>query len=265
MYELMIHRVLLLLFCSLTVPVFADDAADVAFQRKDFATARLLYGQDRDRDRERWLQYSAQIVRCCTALGETDQAVQEFFLICRVDPQTTLYDCIPLPWNPLPRLPGVPSAIEKTAEDVLDPLKNRSPGPAAMLLAAGILSVSTQQTNRNRGRDLLNALAQQEGHAAQLATVMLWKQRIPMLRTVNDLTRLENVVEKIPEPYRAGPYFLLASAANAFGEQEKAVLYWMRLPILYPHDKLLVEAAVNEAAATLEKLGRHDQAARIKN
>ena len=259
-------RKVLLLFLSLAAPIRADDA-DVAYQRGDFATARLLYEQARDQEKanhQHWLEYSAQIVRCHTALGESNQAAQGFFLLCRIDPQTMFYDCIPLPWNPPPRQPGVPSAVEKAAEDVLDPVKNRIPGPAAVLLAAGILSVSAQPALRNRGLDWLGKLAQQEGPAAQLAAAMLWKQRIPTLRTANELAILESAVEKIPEPYRAGPYFLLARAANTVGEREKAVLYWMRLPIFYPNDKLLVEAAVSEATDALEKLGRHDQAARLR-
>ena len=260
-------RKALLLFLSLTLSVRADDAADDAFQQRKFETARDLYGQARDKketNHQRWLQYTAQIVRCHTALGETDQAVSEFFYLCSVDPQTTFYDCIPLPWNPPFVVPGASSPVEKTAEDVLDSIKNPRPGPAAMLLAAGILSVSPQPDKRNRGLNLLGKLAQQEGPAAQLAAAMLWKQRIPTLRTANELAILENAIERIPEPYRAGPYFLLARAANAVGEREKAVLYWMRLPIFYSNDKLLAEAAVREAATALEKLGRYDQATRLR-
>ena len=257
-------RFLLCFFLCLATPGWAHESADAAFQRKEFATARLLYEQARDQERanpERWLQYSAQVVRCCIALGESDRAVAEFFLICRVDPQTTFYDCLPLPWDPPPRQPGAPLAVEKAAEEVL---KSRSPGSAAVLLAAGVLSVSAQQTNRTLGLDWLDRLSQQEGHAALLATAMLWKQQIPTLRIANELARLESLVEKIPEPYRAGPYLLLARAANTIGEREKAILYWMRLLIFYPNDRLLVEAATNEAAIALEKLGRQDQAARVR-
>ena len=240
----------------LSTSLLAEDPADVAFQKKDYATAKILYGEARDKDKANWLRYSAQIVRCCIALGESDQAVQEFFVICRDDPQTTLYDCIPLPWNPPPAAPGAPKMIERTATEFLDPLKNPSPGTAAVLLAAGVLSVSAQAADRERGLALLGRLAQGEGPAAQLASAMLWKQKIPTLRTPNDLAFYENAVERMPEPLHAGPYFLLGQAANSVGDREKAVLYWMRLPILYSEQKLLVDAAVTEAADALEKLGR---------
>ncbi len=258
----------LLLFLLPSISGFAEEPADVDYRKKDYASARELYDKARageTNNPERWLQFSAQIVRCCTALGDSDRAAQEFFVICRVDPQTTLFDCIPLPWNPPVAAPGAPTALEKTAEEFLDPLKHRDPGQAAVLLAAGILSVSAQRAGRDRGLARLDQLSKTEGPAAQLAAALLWKQKLPILRTTNELAFLETAVEKIPEPLRAGPYFLLGRAAHAVGEREKAVLYWMRLPILYPENKLLVEAAVNEAAATLEKLGRPDQAARIRS
>ena len=246
----------LFLFLFLSASLFAEEPADIAFQKKDYATAKILYGEARNKDKANWLRYSAQIVRCCMALGDSDQAVLEFFVICRDDPQTALYDCIPLPWNPPPTAPGAPKIIEKMATEFLDPLKNRSPGEAAVLLAAGVLSVSAQATDRERGLTKLRQLASMEGSVAQLASAMLWKQKIPTLRTPNELAFLENAVERMPEPLRAGPYFLLGQAAKSVGDREKAVLYWMRLPILYSEQKLLVDAAVTEAADALEKLGR---------
>ncbi len=261
---------LTLLFLCLTSTVSADGPADDAFAKGNYLTARELYVQARENERspekhKEWLRISAQIVRCDTAIGDLERAGLDFFYLCSVDPQTAFYDCIPLPWNPPMIAPRAPTNLEKAAEDVLDPLKNRSPGPAAMLLASGILSVSPRNDVRNRGLMLLRELTQTEGPAAKLAGALLWKQQLPTLKTVNELAILENGLEKLPEPFRAGPYFLLGRAAANVGEQEKAVLYWMRLPILYPDNKPLADAALFETARMLEKLGRPDEAVKLRN
>lgn len=289
MKSVWISTCLVLPYCLFFIPiVFGQNSlsreADQAFAQGKYATARQLYSNARDKirdekDRAEWKRMSMQIVRCQTALGDREQAAEEFFLLCRIDPLTPL-DYIPLPWFvPLNPKQGT-RPREKTAEDWLDPLQNKTKSPAAMLLAAGILSISNNSSKQNQGMQQLRNLAgfldsetdssdknkkdtaiQIQQDAAMLAGVLLWKeQRIPMLRNASELIPLRRFLDKIPESQQAGPLYLYGRAAKQVGETEEAVLAWMRIPILYGENRPLAAEALREASATLKKLGRMEQA-----
>lgn len=262
-----------------TVSEFSE--ADAAFHHKNFAAARELYTQTREKLRsQQWFHATVRIVRCCNALGDTDRAVQEYFLLCRVDSVSVPLDCMPLPWFvPLDNLAGT-QIREKTAEEFLDPLKTRQPGHAATLLAAGILSVSRDSGRKSRGLDLLRDMAStlEAGsteavavdkksdtarNCALLARFLLWKQRIPTLQQ-RDLKSLERFRAQLPETLQAGPCFLLGQAARQVGDHESAVLYWMRVAVLYPEQRQLARESLREAAKSLEKLGRNAQADHLR-
>lgn len=266
--------------------------ADQAFAQKKYATAKQLYSDARDKirdekDRGEWKRMSTQIVRCQTALGDMEQAAEEFFLLCRVDALTPL-DHIPLPWFVFLNPKQGTKPREKTAEDWLDPLQNKVKNPAAILLAAGILSVSNNSSKRNQGMQQLRNLAgmldadtassdkidsdkskkdpafQVQQDAAMLAGAMLWKSRIPSLQDASNLTPLRRFLDKIPEQHRAGPLYLYGRAAKQVGDNEEAVLAWMRIPILYGENRPLAAEALRETLEALKKLGRMDQAETLR-
>ncbi|MDR2440321.1 MAG: hypothetical protein LBE12_13255 [Planctomycetaceae bacterium] len=260
---------------------------DVAFARKNYEAALELYSAARelyaarqnqkDKDND-WKRLTVQIIRCCLVRGESERAVQEYFLLCRVEPFPPL-EWIPLPWFvPTGTAMGM-GLREKTAENWLDPLQTQSPGLAATLLAAAILSVSLDPAKQSRGYQLLRNLEKKlettkkaqdqesifQHQVALLAAALCWKQRIPTLKNPTALIPLRHILDQIPEePYRAGPLFLFGRAARMVGDHETAVLAWMRIPILYSENTLLVVEALREAALSLEKLGRFDQAERLR-
>jgi tetratricopeptide (TPR) repeat protein len=256
---------------------------DTVFARKNYAAALELYSQARQNQKDNnWKRFTVQIIRCCLAQGDTERAVQEYFLLCRVDPAPPL-EWIPLPWFvPIETAMGV-GLREKTAENWLDPLQNPSQTKslhlAAKLLAAGTLSVSPDRAKQQRGNQLLRDLEMiletskktpdiQEfafqRHIALLATALRWKQRIPTLRSPSELTLLRRILEQIPESYQAGPLFLFGRAAQQVGDHETAVLSWLRIPILYSENTPLAVEALRESALSLEKLGRFGQAEQLQ-
>jgi tetratricopeptide (TPR) repeat protein len=297
-------------FCVTAISESAEiSEADTVFAQKHYAAALELYSEARQTQKDDWKRLTIQIIRCCLAQGETERAVQEYFLLCRVDPTP------PLEWIPLPWFVPVETAIgmslrEKTAEDWLDPLQKKPSNLAATLLAAGTLSASPDQTKRIRGYQLLRELeailetpisetpkletpkletpklkpkSEKERsnktsnptsdvqetafrrHISLLAIALRWKQRIPKLRTQTELTPLRRILDQIPEPFRAGPLFLFGQAARTVGDHETAVLHWMRIPILYSENTPLSVEALRESALSLEKLGRFDQAERLRH
>lgn len=257
--------------------------ADAAFEKQDYTTARELYIRQREQYRgaehvEQWKKTTAQIVRCSTALDDAERAVEEYFVLCRVEPLTPL-DHIPLPWFTNPSSTAQPRT--KTAEDWLDPLQTKIRSPSATLLAAGVLTTSKDNAKRLRGLQVLRDIsslsesdakvdskdknAELQRQVGQLANILLWKQQVPRLRSKNDLAPLRRQLEQLPESLRAGPCFLFGQAARQVGEHEDAVLAWMRVPILYPENRPLAAEALREAAKSLEKLGRVDQAEKLRH
>ncbi|GHT33857.1 hypothetical protein FACS189427_00170 [Planctomycetales bacterium] len=289
--------------------------AEKEFAGKNYNAAYQLYSEMRDklrdqnlpkeRNRSLWLCAGEQIVRSLTAMNDNEKAAEEYFLLCRIEPLMSL-DTIPLPWfvSLEPENAGT-KPRETTAENILDPLQRQkqpskteqtTESPGAILLAAGILSVSNnplkQQTGKQQLRQLAasletedpaedaaeknaakenipkeknNLLKQRRQEAALLARVLLWKEQIPLLKTKNDLLPMKRLLEKISEPQRAGAYFLLGNAARQAGQQEEAVLFWMRVPVLYEHDRPLAAEALRETAAELKKMGRNGQAEMLLN
>ncbi|MDR1271281.1 MAG: hypothetical protein LBK82_17370 [Planctomycetaceae bacterium] len=284
----MIFYFMFIFFCVTGIAGATEiSEGDAALARKDYAAALELYSQARQNQKDNdWKRITVQIIRCCLTQGETERAVQEYFLLCRVDPAPPL-EWIPLPWFvPIETAMGM-SLREKTAENWLDPLQNqntsqtKSPNLAAKLLAAGTLSVSPDRTKQQRGYQLLRELEmiletskktpdiqesafQHHNHIALLATALRWKQRIPTLRNQSELTPLRRILEQIPESCQAGPLFLFGRAAQMVGDHEIAVLTWMRIPILYSENIPLAAEALRETALSLEKLGRFDQAEQLR-
>jgi hypothetical protein len=279
--------------CSLPLPLSAAEPyfqeAEIEFAKKNYAAAKQLYSEQRDSLRNKemqkeqrdslWLSAGEQIVRCLTAMNDNEQAAEEYFLLCRVEPLMSL-DAVPLPWFIPLELKSGTKPRETTADNILDRLKtpqSKIESPGAILLAAGILSVSNnplkQQGGKQRLRQLAdsletelnpkeksNLLYQRQQEAALLARVMLWKEQIPLLKTADDLIPLKRLLHKISEPQRAGAYFLLGNAARQTGQSEEAVLLWMRIPILYGYNRPLAAEALRETIIELKKLGRNEQA-----
>lgn len=263
--------------------------ADAAFEAGNYTAALLPYQQARgalegNRQKKDWLDLTAKIVRTHNALGQTDHAVAEYFNYCLNDAGEAPLDCIPLPWYVPATVSAGTSRGEQLARELLNSAK--MPGPAATLLAAGVLSVSSEPAQRSRGDQILGELvasletlqideskpkAGPENRAVLyrrqiglLAVALRWKQSLPQLRSANELTRMKRLLDQIDEPNRAGPLFLYGSAAARVGDRENAVLAWMRIPILYPGNRVLVLQSLKNAADALDRLERADQARQLR-
>lgn len=265
----------LLSFLILCSTVVASENADNAFAVKDYRLARDLYVRDREtyyekQQNQNWKEATLKIVRCSTALGDSERAVQEYFLLIRKDAAPPL-EFLPLPWFvPLNRIVGV-RPHEQTAENYLN--ENINMNPVGKLLAATVLSVCADNAKRLRGTAVLRELTavpvvENDDYQKQVfltAAAFLWKQRLVGLHQPAELKPLRKILESLPQRQRAGVYFLLAEGAAQVNESEAAVLYWMRIPILYPEDKLLVTESLRRAAEMLEKQGRTEQADKLRD
>jgi TolA-binding protein len=79
-----------------------------------------------------------------------------------------------------------------------------------------------------------------------------------------ELERWREILTKIPEDLRGGPYFALGRALAANGQSEAAAIALMRVPILYAGDsRRLSAAALLYAGRELTKIDRTEEAASL--
>jgi len=227
--------------------------AHAAFANRRFENALALYRKALDKEPRRWVrrQIVARIVRCYCALGRPGRAGEEFLLLIRDDPHTQYFDCIPIAW--MPRQPSV--ALEQTAREWL-----ARDEPAAVLLGASHLL---------GGRARLSALARlrrlaaaPDGRIARLALAQSWRAAVATAGE-QQIDAWRRLIEQLPEPLAAGPYFVLGTARARRKQWEQAALAFLRVAILYPQQRGLAAQSLLDAGRSLEKLGRTEEALRL--
>jgi tetratricopeptide (TPR) repeat protein len=217
-------------------------AGDQALQQGRWKDALVQFQKAMESEPRRWVrrQLVARWVECYQALGQPDRAGEAFLLLLRDDPQTLYFACIPLAW--LPRQP------DPRTEQLAGQWMAR-PEPAAVLLGASHL-LSTSQ--RAAALDRLKKLATDaDRRVALLAAAQIW--RTELSRADDDaLARWDRTIEKLPEPLRAGPYYVLGSARLQRQHYQQAALAFLRLPILHSHHRALAAQALLEAGQAAE-------------
>ena len=256
--------------------------ADRFFENRQYETALQNYRKIRENetkfnDRQR---QTAKIVRCLTALGRTEQSVAEFFVLCRTEPFTGHWTCIPLVWYSANNSAssGI-SPLDRLALEWLSPSTNPSgrENPVASLLAASVLLSSSNTANQTNAANQLRQLSFSNNddnpnrkeelairkQVAQLAVTQLWRTQIVKLKSEKELANWEPLVETIHEPLKAGPYMVLGDGLAKVQNHEKAIIAWLRVPVLHSENRFLAAKALDSAAQMLKKLGRPDEAKAI--
>lgn len=229
----------------------AHAAGDKLFAQRQYAEAEEEYRRASGEEPRRWVrrQLLAQRVWCLKNLGNYETAGQFFAVLMTEDPETIHFDCVPLAW-----LPEEPSAsLQRRAEQwlVSDP-------PYLALLGASHLLATNR---RAEAVQRLSTLAYgADSRVAALAKAQLWRTQLTAVRE-STLRNWQAAVEAMPEPLRAGPYFIVASALAQLHQSEAAALYYLRVPLLYPNERQLAARSLVEAGKHLERLNQTTEAA----
>lgn len=179
--------------------------------------------------------------------------------------------------RPFPR-PASDMQTEKIALKWLDPFDNPSGkfNPVASLWAASFLAACPDNALREQANKRLASLTfiadtkvDDEmrpilATVSQLAVALQWRSKIPTLRNEKELDFWESHIERLPEHLRLGPYLILADSHAKFGNLEKAIVFWMKAPILEPQNRVLAEYGLRKAADALVKLQRPEQAEKLR-
>ena len=228
--------------------------ADGLYDKGQFAPAGTLYERALKEEKRAWMrrQIMAQLVWCHRATGQLQLAGEAFRSVVWEDPNSPYLSCIPLTW--IASQPSGP--LERAAQGWL----NHDGEPAMVLLGAShLLSTGARAVALDRLKRLATTA---QPPINQLALAQTWRASV-VTADPRQLAAWEETTRLIPEPLRAGPYYVLGQGWVRQQEWEQAALALMRVPVLYRRHHVLAARSLLDAGHSLEKLDRRRQAARL--
>jgi tetratricopeptide (TPR) repeat protein len=228
-------------------------AGDKLFAQRRYAEAEEEYRRASGEEPRRWVRrlLLAQRIWCLKNLGNYEVAGQFFAVLMTEDPETIYFDCLPLAWVPEEPSPN----LQRRAEQWLV-----SDQPYLALLGASHLLATSRRADAVQRLGTLAYGA--DTRVAALAKAQLWRTELTSVRE-STLRNWQAAVEAMPEPLRAGPYFMVATALAQQHQSEAAALYYLRVPLLYPNEGRLAARCLVEAAKHLERLNQTTEAAHL--
>ena len=245
----------------------------------------LTFFQQARKSTERRLEKewaTAKIVETLVALGRDDEAVVEFFLLCRVDSYSAFLPSAPLRWTNQTTISKGSDAearrqAETSAREWLKSTNNPSgrPNPVGRLLAASVLLTSPQfgKEATDAMRDLVvceseevndSELSQTCRLISLLATAQLWRLALLKKPSEKEVDRWTQTLELLPQNCRLGPIALIAMGRKSLAQDELAAINFLRVASLASQNYALEELATNEAADAYERTGRKEIASKLR-
>ncbi len=227
---------------------------DRLFAQRDFTKAIAQYGRARKIETRQWVRRKLMAYRvyCYQILGKHDLAALEFLAMVESDPHTEYLAAMPLAWH--------------SEQPTLDLLRLAGPWNAgkdpvrALIGASWLLSTTTKRAEALQTLRLLETCDHRE--VAVLATAQTWRVRVPSA-TPAEIAKWRTIAERLPEPLRAGPYFLIGKALAQNNNPVASAATLMRVPVHYPRQRALVAESLFLAAGQLLKAEEMEEAARI--
>jgi len=237
---------------STVIELETDWPAGTAEARQLLAQRRLREALERFESAQKleqrtWARHMilAEQIQCLTALEQYFEAAQKFRTIVEADPQTRFFHLIPLAWD------SIAQPVHPEFANWMD-----SPVETARLIGA---SRSLVGPSRKQAIETLERLRHDATpNVAMLAASQLW--RTDAGADQQAIERWKMQLERTPKSLRCGPYFVLGTALATQGQTDEAVLYLMRLPIIYPRNESLAATALVRSAILLKEVGQSEQA-----
>ena len=245
----------------------------------------LTFFQQARKSTERRLEKewaTAKIVETLVALGRDDEAVVEFFLLCRVDSYSVFLPSAPLRWTNQTTISRGSNTearrqAETNAQEWLERTNNPSgrPNPVGRLLAASVLLTSPQfgKEATEAMRDLVVCESEEENDSelnqtcrliSLLATAQLWRLALLKKPSEKEVDRWTQTLELLPQNFKLGPTALIALGRKSLAQDELAASNFLRVAALASENYALDELATNEAIDAFERIGRKEIASKLR-
>jgi hypothetical protein len=191
----------------------------------------------------------ARRLQCAVATGDVMRAADRFTELVTINPQTRFFHLIPLAWQNSERIDGGLAGLFRGWLDGNDPVRG--------LIAASWLLATDEPTALAKLKQLA---VSSDRRIAWMADAQVWRTRW-IVADAAELGRWQAAIERMPEPWQAGPRLLAATLQKRLQPDESAAIALLQLPILFADRYRISGAALGEAHELLESLGRQDDAA----
>jgi tetratricopeptide (TPR) repeat protein len=230
----------------------AQQSGDRLLAEGEFSKALAAYQQAFKEEQRRWVKRMilAQMIACYRGEGQLDSAAAAFLALVKDDPATKEFHAIPLVWFSSPRQR---TSAAKASEWL------RSKEPIERLIGASHLLASPDGGAALETLEALSILP--DTPIALLAQAQIWLARLATCKP-REPEQWAEAVEKLPEPLRAGPYFVVARAFARHKQPLRAAEFYVRVPILHNKQYHLAAQSLWEAGELFAKLGRSQDAER---
>ena len=224
-----------------------------AYWEEHFEEALTNFRAARAKETRPWV-VEELIVRslwCLRYLGRQEEAIEEFALLLRWNPQTAHLASIPMAWTP----GEISPALERRCLEAL-----RSPAPELQVVGASYLLGGRNEAQAVPVLGRLSSVGEEPLRTLawfQLNRVHAWRL------TEAELKGLENAVDRLPRELRPGPVAVLAQAWEAKKAYEEALLWWLKLPLNFPEYRDLAAWGILNGGRNLERLSRPADAAQL--
>jgi tetratricopeptide (TPR) repeat protein len=207
-------------------------------------------------DPREWVQREilAHLVRAALQRGDYVTAATRIEKIFSSDEHTQHLELLPAIWTTKVLNP---SQIRNGAELLV------SDSDIAQFVGASIL---LEQSGFEETAKTALLTIQTSGHRRLklLAEAQLWRLEFANSEfPVYTIDKWKRHIERLPTELRGGPYFLLARAYQFKLLRDDAALTYLRIPVLYDHDRLLAAEASLAAADVLRSGGRNQESLTI--
>jgi hypothetical protein len=172
--------------------------------------------------------------------GDIPHSAATALSLYREYPRTNQFDALPLSWTNTPASASIRQGATVWVEDAR---------PESQLLGASWLLTGER---RSTSIALLQRLSNEsEPWVAQLATAQLWRIELATVQA-EQCARWERIVGHMSPGMRAGPLFLLGQAWQRAGDDSRAAIAWMKIPVLHPDETDLAVDALLRAAGRMD-------------
>ena len=228
----------------------AEMLGDAALANHDWSTAARHFLAAHSAEQRTWARrlILAKLLVSHRNLGKYDAAGALFLRLVKSDPQTPAYRHMPLAWT------AADLASSKQARQWLAQTKS----PAAVVLGASHLMSTTARPTALRALANVRRQLTDYPELAALADAQIWRAQHAEL-TLAMVDRWARRVEAFPETVRAGPYYVVANSYERLDQVDRAELYYLRIPVLYPNARLLASRALTAAARLADRAGHPDE------
>ncbi len=228
--------------------------AEGAFAAGRYDEAGRLFEQAMGGEQREWVQRAelARMIQCDHNLGRDLQAARRFIILARHDPTLLHLDVAPLHW----RSRTLNAAMKQWAGEHL---RDETFAVSRLIAASWLLA-------GDRRKDAIDELTRltrgSNRRIAQLAAMQQWRARWPGMSTP-PLEEAAQKIAEVPESLRRGGCYVVAQAYDRADRGRDAVLWWLRVALLYGDDAPLASDSLWRAGDRLQRDGETIAARRL--